>query len=239
MPARVMPMLGAGLVALVLPVAAWGGFVYDEGVDGDLSDDGYAPTVLTPGPHANHLDGNVGGGDEIRSDFFRLTIPGEWTLDAIIVTNYEDEGNTTFIGIEDASVFDTSPGNLYYFGYTSIGVADVGQDILANMAASNGNFTLPLTAGDYTFWLDENGPDEPYGLMFMLTAPAGDVNCDGVVNLFDIDAFVLALTSATDPMPYSSYDAAFPDCDGLMADLDGNGAVDLFDIDPFVAAIGT
>jgi hypothetical protein len=62
----------------------------------------------------------------------------------------------------------------------------------------------------------------------------GDCNCDGDVNLFDIDAFVLALTSAGEVPPFGSYYAVYPDCDPLNADADENGEVNLFDIDPFV-----
>ena len=56
----------------------------------------------------------------------------------------------------------------------------------------------------------------------------GDLNCDGSVNAFDIDPFVLALT---DPAGYA---AAWPDCDIMLADCNGDGVVDAFDIDPFV-----
>jgi hypothetical protein len=56
----------------------------------------------------------------------------------------------------------------------------------------------------------------------------GDLNCDGAVNNFDIDPFVLALT---DP---SGYAQKFPDCDRMLADVNGDGVVDNFDIDPFV-----
>jgi len=56
----------------------------------------------------------------------------------------------------------------------------------------------------------------------------GDLNCDGVVNNFDIDPFVLALT---DP---AGYKAAYPNCDIMLADCNGDGAVNNFDIDPFV-----
>jgi hypothetical protein len=59
-------------------------------------------------------------------------------------------------------------------------------------------------------------------------APPGDLNCDGVVNGFDIDPFVIALT---DP---DGYAALFPDCDRTLADINGDGTVDGFDIDPFV-----
>ena len=57
---------------------------------------------------------------------------------------------------------------------------------------------------------------------------SGDLNCDGLVNTFDIDPFVLALTAP------ESYGAAWPGCDCMLADVDGDGAVNVFDIDPFV-----
>ena len=62
-------------------------------------------------------------------------------------------------------------------------------------------------------------------------AVLGDMNCDGAVDFFDIDAFVLALT---DP---AGYEAAYPDCDLMLADINGDGDVDFFDIEPFVAVI--
>jgi hypothetical protein len=58
--------------------------------------------------------------------------------------------------------------------------------------------------------------------------PRGDVNCDGVVNGYDIDPFVLALT---DPDAYAE---AFPDCDIRLADVNDDGVVNGYDIDPFV-----
>jgi len=60
----------------------------------------------------------------------------------------------------------------------------------------------------------------------------GDANCDGVLNNFDIDPFVLILT---DPQTYKTL---FPDCDGLkFCDMNGDGVVNNFDIDPFVYAL--
>ena len=67
--------------------------------------------------------------------------------------------------------------------------------------------------------------------------PVGDLNCDGVVDLFDIDAFVLALTSATDDPPFAGYYATYPDCNALLADTTNDGTVNLFDIDPFVGLL--
>ena len=59
----------------------------------------------------------------------------------------------------------------------------------------------------------------------------GDVNCDGNVDFFDIDPFVLAVT---DPAGYA---AAYPDCNIMLADCNGDGFVNFFDIDCFVALI--
>ncbi|MGE0480625.1 MAG: hypothetical protein AB7Q17_09150, partial [Phycisphaerae bacterium] len=59
--------------------------------------------------------------------------------------------------------------------------------------------------------------------------PRGDANCDGIVNNFDIDAFVLALTSA------DQYGDAHPNCNWLCnLDINRDGYVNNFDIDPFV-----
>jgi hypothetical protein len=69
----------------------------------------------------------------------------------------------------------------------------------------------------------------------MCTCPAaastGDLNCDGAVNGYDIDPFVLALT---DP---AAYGEQFADCDYMLADCNQDGAVNGYDIDPFVSLL--
>ncbi|MBL8880358.1 MAG: hypothetical protein JNG88_14690 [Phycisphaerales bacterium] len=60
----------------------------------------------------------------------------------------------------------------------------------------------------------------------------GDLNCDGNLNNFDIDAFVVALTESEE-----TYNSLYPNCDKLFADIDGNGLVNNFDINPFVALL--
>jgi len=59
----------------------------------------------------------------------------------------------------------------------------------------------------------------------------GDTNCDGAVNTFDIDPFVLALTSK------ETWMAQYP-CDFVCAaDCNRDGSVNTFDIDPFVECL--
>lgn len=59
----------------------------------------------------------------------------------------------------------------------------------------------------------------------------GDANCDGNVNFFDIDPFVLALF---DP---SAYQTLFCGGDACGIDLDCSGAINFFDIDPFLDCV--
>ncbi|MGD8452007.1 MAG: hypothetical protein PVJ57_09340 [Phycisphaerae bacterium] len=78
----------------------------------------------------------------------------------------------------------------------------------------------------YTAWIDAGAP-------MPLPAPftRGDVNCDGVVNNFDIPPFVMALT---DP---DGYQAAYPACGHMLADVDADGLVTNFDVAPFLALL--
>ena len=59
-----------------------------------------------------------------------------------------------------------------------------------------------------------------------------DMNCDGIVNNFDIDPFVTAVASGK-----AAYDLAYPGCEWMNADANQDGSVDNFDIDYFVADV--
>jgi hypothetical protein len=56
----------------------------------------------------------------------------------------------------------------------------------------------------------------------------GDLNCDGTIDAFDIEPFILALL---DPAGYA---LTYPDCDRIIADINRDGGVDAFDIEAFV-----
>jgi hypothetical protein len=77
--------------------------------------------------------------------------------------------------------------------------------------------------------IDEEGIDNVY------VAPgprAGDMNCDGAFDGFDIDPFFFALA---DP---GAWQLQFPGCDIAAGDINADGEVDGFDIDPFFALLG-
>ena len=77
---------------------------------------------------------------------------------------------------------------------------------------------------------NENGiPDECENCGDQLLA---DANCDGTVNAFDIDPFVLALSDA------GAWATAYPACDLLcVCDCNGDGTVNAFDIDTFATLL--
>lgn len=69
---------------------------------------------------------------------------------------------------------------------------------------------------------------------FFVTAPqgaSGDMNCDGVLNLLDVNAMTLALT---DPAGYA---AAYPGCPLLNGDYSSDSTLDGRDIAGFVVAL--
>lgn len=61
--------------------------------------------------------------------------------------------------------------------------------------------------------------------------PAGDCNCDGRLNNFDVDPFLFALI---DP---DMYEFTQPGCRWLNADINTDGLVDNFDIDEFAGLL--
>jgi hypothetical protein len=91
-----------------------------------------------------------------------------------------------------------------------------------------GSFAAPLTGGDFElvggFWAAATPP---------LPCPGarGDANCDGTVDFFDIDPFLIALFN----LP--AYQATYCSGDFCAVDVNEDGTVDFFDIDPFLACL--
>ena len=107
-------------------------------------------------------------------------------------------------------------------------------DCGGEMRSIGGDFELSGTIGQPDAGVVMTGGDFEFTGGFWARVPAyavGDLNCDGFVDFFDIDPFVLAVT---DP---AGYEAAYPDCDIMLADCNGDGSVDFFDIGPFVELV--
>jgi len=146
---------------------------------------------------------------------------------------YADTGGTLVLGgwtnqpvWADGRLYVGTPSRGSFFGpYTDLYVLDLSRApaepgfVADHFVGAGGS---PAVAGGWLYSLGQAG------LVALRAAYRGDLNCDGRVNNFDIDPFVLALTN---PIRYG---AVYPDCDRRNADVNGDGAVNNFDIDPFV-----
>ncbi|MBU0640688.1 MAG: immune inhibitor A [Planctomycetes bacterium] len=117
----------------------------------------------------------------------------------------------------------------------------------ASITTLDNNITgtsYPITGrsdGEYYYRVSGSNPEHGFGeycslQMTTVGGLLGDLNCDGAVNGFDIDAFVLLLNAT--PPNYPEYYAAYPDCDHLLGDMNDDGLINGFDIDGFVALLG-
>ncbi len=147
--------------------------VWDETSDGDLSDDGTAPS----GVFTLELNGNTiiasQRGNPRDVDFFAFTVPDGMELTELIVDDYNGADDVAFIGIDSGATTDvdfTNPSAGDLLGGTSYGTASIGNNILAIMGNLGGadGFTPPLPAGTYTIWLNQTGGESTSTLNFVV-----------------------------------------------------------------------
>ena len=162
--------VGVGaLLATVFSVSAASS--YDEGADGDLSDDRMAPTVVTFTVGSNTVSGSAGGGDR---DYLTFEVPVGHQLSSLNLTSYSG-GSSSFIGIVSGTqvmVDPAMPSAAGLLGYHLFKGADVGNDILPSMGtgANAMGFTPPLPAGNYAIWIQDTAGAESYGFDFVVEA---------------------------------------------------------------------
>ena len=146
---------------------------YDETQFGDLSGDRFAPTVLVLGANTTQLTAAVISGDR---DYLTLRVPAGTTLSSLVLTDYQSTDPRAFIAVQRGQSFsepaeDADPAAL--LGYSLFGDEQLNINLLTAMAEAEGvaGFTPPLTAGDYSFWVQQTSklPTE-YGFRFTLTA---------------------------------------------------------------------
>jgi len=120
---------------------------------------------------------------------------------------------------------------------------------------AEGSFRAPFVAGTYQFNLADplantlvavntppmQSPTESAFVIFFFSSisftvdpalsVAGDMNCDGVVDSDDADAFALAAVAP------AMYQATYPDCDPNEGDVNDDGVLDGRDIQGFVQCL--
>lgn len=92
-------------------------------------------------------------------------------------------------------------------------------------AADSGNYTLVATS------ICDQTTSSQAAVVSVQCYTRGDCNCDGAVDNFDVDAFVLALVN---PLGYV---LDYPGCSTLSADVNNDGSVTNLDIDPFISCL--
>ena len=167
----------------MLAAAAWASpglaSIYDEGISGDLSNAGTAPTVLTFGVGSNQVFGSSGqAGGVVDRDYFTFTVLPDTFLTGIEVlpgTTSIGAGSLSFIAIaagNQTSVVPTSGSAAGLLGWTHYGPGDIGTNILDDMnrtTAGSSGFTAPLGPGSYTVWIQETAAGSAnYGFDFNL-----------------------------------------------------------------------
>lgn len=131
----------------------------------------------------------------------------------VVVVNDHFEGSTVLLGTTVTAAADVTAGiradNVAEFNLTN--VVMLPNSGLIRLGA------LQITTGTAT--IDR------------IPAITGDLNWDGAVNNFDIDAFVLGLTEPGLYLAAFGYDPIF------AGDINRDGVLNNFDIDPFVALL--
>lgn len=154
---------------------------WNEAVDGDLSGDGLAPSVVGLAPGTTFVRGVTGravAGGPVDRDYFTVSIPAGFELSSLTVL----EGTVPlvdvgFIAVMNGSTFTVPPDTQSaagILGFALYSQNDIGNDILPAMGIStvgSTGFTPPLPAGAYSFWVQETGVGvAPYGFAFAVTA---------------------------------------------------------------------
>ncbi len=173
------------VAAIVLPAARTNAIVlWNESVNGDLSNTQTAPNMFTLSSGVNAVIGSVGTGD--TQDWLTLTVPVGFQLPSVVLASYQSTDVQGFTGFASGSTFAGSVNTAgSYLGYAHFGTAAangtlptanlLGADILPIMAnpladpGANG-FTDPLQAGTYAFLIQQLGATTSYEFDYTVTA---------------------------------------------------------------------
>lgn len=154
-------LAGLALLAATAPaLAAW-----DESVNGDLSNDGLAPSFAAFVAGSNGLSGTTGrafSGGPVDRDYLHFTVPAGHVLQSLwVLPGTTSLGGGAFIGLMSGTQFTVPPDTLSaagMLGWTIFGADQIGSDLFDVMSVpslDSSGFTVPLPAGDYSLWIQE------------------------------------------------------------------------------------
>lgn len=202
---------------------------YSEAIGGDISSDPSNPLALTLTEGTTRLTASTGGGDQ---EYVTVTVPDGFELSSLVLESYSPN-DVAFIGVQEGDVFtqplDNSADTSEFLGYSLVGASAVGTDILDNLGnGSNGadfggqGFEGPLSAGTYTFAVQQLGPESDYTLAFNMTEATVVENSAPVAT--DDSYTVITAPGVEDPTFEVPTELTVDVAEGVLAnDSDANG----------------
>lgn len=144
--------------------------VWDETAQGDLSNNGLAPSALVFAAGSNQVLGDTGNnGQVVDRDYFHFTVPAGMRLTAITVLgNTNVSGGSSFFGLQVGDQLTVAPsgaGADAMLGYTHYGNDFIGLDLLPLLAVA---YPLGLPSATYSIWVQETGGPATYGFDFVV-----------------------------------------------------------------------
>jgi hypothetical protein len=192
--------LAALTLGLTFAGPAMAGTVWNEAVNGDLSNNPLAPTVVSFAPGSNDIIGEagnaIGAAPGFDQDFLTFTVPTGYSLASLMAVSVDLLSPTdklAFVGLQSGSQITVNVDPPYtnaagLLGWLHVAPSNDGMNILPAMGiAGDGatGFTGPLSAGSYSVWIQDTSPfdydfsfdivpaPEPGTVMLMLTGVAG------------------------------------------------------------------
>jgi len=158
----------AVLAALAVSHSA-NAMMWDESLNGDLSNDGLAPTLLTLSPGSNQILGHTGdGGQGVDRDYFTFTLAqGQQLSSIVLLNNTLISDQFSFIGIQagpQVTILPNGANAEQLLGWTHYSNGDRGFDLLPSMGLS------PLSPGTYSAWVQDTGGPATYGFDFNVSS---------------------------------------------------------------------
>ncbi|MBL8879652.1 MAG: hypothetical protein JNG88_11085 [Phycisphaerales bacterium] len=110
------------------------------------------------------------------------------------------------------------------------------KDTVNIPGATNSTYNIAAATyadrGSYDVVVTNAGGSTTSAAAALLVTVKGDANGDGLINNFDIDAFVVGLSDGE-----ATYESQYNNEFGCALDINGDGAVNNFDLDPFVECL--
>ena len=175
--------------ALALAVAAFSfppaslthaAIVFDEAVSGDLSGSGLTPSSISLGVGSNQIFGSTGRDAlGVDRDYFTVQIPAGYAFVSLLeLAGTTVVSGVSFIAIQggtQVTVSQTPVDATGLLGWNHFAPTAVDTEILAALGSGGfgaTDFTPPLPAGNYAFWIQDTGlGSSSYGFDIVVAVP--------------------------------------------------------------------